>query len=228
MYVSADVRRVLAWLADREIGVNESQLIWLELTCSFFFPNHIQTVINQILSGGNEDAKLAKARKLGWEYFNKPCYDLLCKRIEARRHKSVGGVTAGPGLYGPTPTQLTWWTRCQQRLLVRDMDRGEADIILFELSSLDPELLNFREAVRVCKERDIRSPRYLMGILNREIQEKQGKATERDREQETEQPWEPPSGYRLISTVERARLQILWEEHEENIEIMKMLRKHGS
>lgn len=222
MYVSNDARRVLASLQSFGIEVPESQLIWLELVCSYFFPNHIVKTVEKVKP--KSKTSILKAIEEGWDYFDKPCYNLLTKRDGARRPNTPSIVHDGP-----TPSQQLWWERCQRSLLVRDMDRGEADCILWELPELDPDSERFREAVRVCKERDTRSPRYLVGILNRANQEKAGKARERDRKRAVEpQPWEPPEGYQPIPAAERARLEVEWaNEGKSNTEIMKLLRDHG-
>jgi hypothetical protein len=210
-YLSGDARKIQVWLQDRGIALEEP--VSLEYTCSVFFPNHIIGVCDHVLSKGDIMGKLERAQDQGWSYFEKPIWSILEGRETAHRRKRPW-----PKL---PPRADAAWRVVQARLLLSDMSRDDADLLLFAIPEMADKLA-LSEAIRVCRERDIRTVAYLHGILRRRQQERQGK--QRERRESGGDPWTPPA-IDPIEIADAARFEYEWGEILRDVDIERGLRE---
>lgn len=213
LYWSTSGRKIASHLAGMGVELNLEDAYRIELAVRRFYPNHIIGVIDQVLSG--KASRLGRAQEQGWDYFHKPVYSMLSGRKGAIRDDA-------PEKLPTEPNTLAVFKYVQRGLLIRDMDEGEAMMLLYMVPPLVPKMSVLADAIRVCADRDARNVRYLHGVLNRRKQEKVG-ITRKQRV--TGEPWEPPADYQPLSKVERAQLEHEWEKDSaKNIAIMKKLR----
>lgn len=211
LYFSTAGRRIVSHLSGLGIEPDLDDAYQIQLAATRFFPNHIIGVMDKVLAG--KASRLTRAQEQGWEYFNKPVWSMLTKRDNAHRPISV------------TPTQdnaLAVFRHVQTSLLVRDMDDEEAAMLIYKIPINVPNLVVLRDAIAICLDRDVRSVRYLNGVLLRRAQEKSGIVR---RLRVFNEPWGPPEGFEPLGAAERARLKYEWEQDsEKNIEIMRKLK----
>lgn len=214
IYHSSSGRKVATFLQSVGIEPSLDDAYRIELAAFRFWPNHIIGVCEQVLKGSA--AKLQRAQDQGWEYFDKPVWQILSKRGPAQR----------PGLVSPAPEKasaLPCFKHVQTSLLIRDMDDKEVEMLFFSIPKLVPKREVLMQAIRSCIDRDVRNVHYLHGVLKRRKQEKEG-ATAKLRV--GNEPWEPAADYEPLGPAERARLEVEWKrDADKTIAIMRNLRE---
>ena len=164
------------------VGPGEHEAFDLEVCCSQFFPNHIVAVIDQCLKGKKPGLRLMRAQSMGWRYFAGPVRSYLRGRALAHQ---PGRPDLGLML---VPWSHKVWSITTSSFLVHDMNRTEADTLIFSLPHLcDQETLVL--ALNACRDRGIRTVPYLHGVLTRDRAQRAAPIFERDRDEE--RPWAP-------------------------------------
>lgn len=209
--LSTDGRHVVEWLEERGIPVSVEDGMYIEHAVSHFYPNHVISVLEHILSRGRVADRLMKAQDQGWDYFRKPVWSMLPKRKHARRGGDIRELPEG--------ADFVW--RLVQGFVLTDLNRAEADAVLYEIPDLIRGKRDILDGIRVSRDRDVRTIPYLHGVLRRKQQERTGRAREcRD----SEDPWEPPEDWEPLDAGERAELEIDWRQSNQDIDIMRGLR----
>lgn len=187
IYASKDARKVLDHLEGLGIDVplgGEERRFALEVACSLFYPNHIISVIASVLNGKSAWQKLNRAQRDGWRYFNKPVYDFLRKRQPAQRSDVPDLEIEHEGWASRV------WDVTVTTLLIHDINRQEANTLLYEIPRLVPDRHALLDAIGICKNNQAWSIPYLHGILVREDAKREAQRIERNKLTENE-GWEP-------------------------------------
>lgn len=176
-YMSKDARKVVNHLGrfGIEIDIGE-EIFQIDVACSMYFPNHIISVIDQVLGGKNKVKKLFKAQEDGWYYFAAPIVSMLKGRTTAWQP----ACPDEDDLFGWSPEQAAaaYILVCSS-MIPHDMNRTEANQLLYDCPRLGGRD-EFIEAIHICKERNARSIPYLHGILERKSAQIQAFIKERD------------------------------------------------
>lgn len=191
-FMSKEARTVSDHLDALGIEVDLGHGLWdLEVVCSQFFPNHIIGVIDKVLKGKDVRKtliKLEKAQEIGWPYFDKPVRDFLTRRRSAHYDSS------------PSLSLLTDWSDWSRKCysivtstyLVHDMNRDEANDLVFKIPRFAPNRQALMDGVLAAKRQRVRSVSYLRGIVSRDHAQRQARAKER-KDEEATTPFEPPA-----------------------------------
>jgi hypothetical protein len=209
MYMSTDTRKVYNVL--RQSGI-ECEPYGIELMSAHFYPNHIISVVEQVLDNGNPK-RIEKAKEQGWQYFVTPVYNLLSKRDAAQRKVDYE--------VGPNAGQV--YRLLATSFLLCDFGPQELQIILSELGAEQYQLHDITKGTEAARVSGIRNVFYLRGILTREAQTKAGKTREATQEiDEAEaRAWEPPEDYIKLDAGERAEMALDWESRLADIQLSK-------
>jgi hypothetical protein len=186
----------------------------IDLACLHFFPNHIEGVIDQVLSGGDEGAKRARAREQRWGYFAKPVGSLLGKRAGALREDA-------PDLLFDARVADVYKV-VTRSLLAADMTHEEVRQLLFVVAPIvGTNLQKLFDAVRVCRERDARTVYYLRGVLEKGEQKRETRKRETLEGRSEAEPWSPPPDYQPLDERQIAEARERWVECQWDIELLR-------
>lgn len=214
IHMSKEARKVTSYLATVgvEIELGNDGIFDVEVSCSQFFPNHIVGVIQTCFKGKGLPEKLEKAQEKRWAYFKKPVSSILGGRTAAWQDnppiiEESWNETWARRVYGIVVTTF----------LVHDINRAEANSILFDIPPLTGDRDALIAAIHSAKDRRVRSVPYLKAILEREAGRRQ--AEREEQESSRVKPWEP--GDIVIATDALDG----WEEAQRRIDVHKAFKK---
>lgn len=207
--MSTDARRIYNLLRQRGL---EYEPYEIELSLAKFYPNHIISVIEQVMPCDQEALERAKTK--GYSYFSRPIDQILSKRTQAHRTERIG------------PTEHSKWVYLcvRSNLLLADFSSAELQILLAEIPTLiRGEVENLNRAIGACKSGNVRNIFYLRSVLAREHSTIEGRTREATQANEAAEAraWSPPEGYESPDSSERAVLRLEWEEKLREIELNK-------
>ncbi len=205
LFISKDARRVTAELEGFGVHLTEDDLINVDYVTAAFHVNHIIKTIRSVMTGpGNKIVRLLKAQDEGWDYFLKPIWSMLPVRQSACR--------VWPFVKPPVVNE-SLYKRVSKSLLVGDMNREEANILMFNLPALNPTSEQVSDAIKICKQNDTRTVYYLRGILEREYNKARAKVQETEHElASNNQPWSPPLDYTPIPPEQLELFRKQWDQ----------------
>lgn len=209
-YVSSDARQVIERLATIGVQVEGDDLFDLEHCCATWYTTHIIGVIDSVLKGGNQVAKVLKAQDQGWQYFAKPVKSMLKGRHPAWREE-------GNRVHADHAPKI--YRAVTRTLLLADMNRTEADLLIFDIPHM-VDVAGLSSAVQACKSQNKRTVYYLNGVIKREVQTAAGRRREIEQDRSMNSPWEPPEDFEPAGIDAAA----LWADRLNNIKIQKELR----
>ena len=213
-FMSRDARKVVDRMESLGIEIEGTQYFQVEVACSMFFPNHIMTVIDKVLSGKNASTKLFKAQDDGWYYFANPVTSMLKGRTTAWQPQAPGEEDMVGWV--PEHAAAAYEIVCVT-MLPHDMNRTEANQLLYDCPLLAGRD-GFIEAIKICKDRNARSIPYLHGILERKAA--QVMAYIRERDDATELVWVPDTD---VDTIPSDAAAADWERRTKFIKSMRAL-----
>lgn len=219
IYCSKEARKVLDFLDQYGIDVplGEKQRFDLEVCCSLFYPNHIIGVVQKVLKGGNALAKLNRAQSDGWKYFAAPVRSMLKGRHSAHHQNQ------------PDPDDIenrAWAAKVYSivitTLVYHDINRSEANSLIWEVPPLVGNRNALLEAIQVCRSQDARSIPYLRGVLIREDAKREARKYER-RRLASGDLWEPAT-----DPIENlGPVQDDWDEKRKDIDLIQSMEEYA-
>lgn len=206
--MSTDARRV--WKVLQERGIEIENTYDIELTIGKYYPNHVIQTIERVFP--HEETGLHRARHAGWEYFGKPCDQLLSSRSGALRTERIGPAEGAERVYNVVRSSL----------LLSDFGFAELQVLTGELPPLIEETFeNLHRAIRACKAGNARNIYYLRGVLSREAQTSAGRKREINEAAASAEAraWTPPEDYHNLDAGERAEVELDWQNRLKDIEL---------
>lgn len=213
-YCSYETRTVIEAIEAYGVTVNNDDYFEIEIDVGCFWQTHIVKIIEQVMNGGNVEAKLAKVEVMGWDYFRKPIRSMLTHRGAAHRTELISILSVYAGFYNAIT----------RGFLRADFNMKELAIICVDMPPMIRDLQDLSLAMRASGEN--RSPYYLGGILKREHQTRRGKAREiqHNNTQGEDRGWQPPPDPDL-DIVDRMELALDWQDRLNNAKIAQGLNE---
>lgn len=225
-FSSRDATRIRRFLHARGVDVHPRDAVALELVLLVFFPNHVESVIEQVLDGGNPktlEGRVQRANEQGWLYFHRPVATILTPREGARRPDAIEidmEVKRGDPLTLDDYLEQVYREVVTQ-LLERDMTHDEARLLFVDvMQELRPSLPLLRSGIAICRQNDARSVHYLHGVLLRDAQVTETRVRERERERDAVQPWVPRS-VGLPTSDEVSKMENRWSRLVDDVNLIK-------
>lgn len=213
VYVSRSARKVLDFQGFDPYPPAQQYL--LELNCLQFFPNHIISVVEQILKKADGSA-LERFMDQGWVYMSQPVRSILKNRKKAWRPAAPGDM-----IYDLDPWHLEVYAHLVGTL-EHDFNEQEAKALLLEipLMTMDrPNLL--MDARRAAEQQRNRNILYLKGIIEREAGTRDARAEREHSKVVLSTPEEVEIEKPDPETVDH--LTTMWAARKKRIEVLREL-----
>lgn len=215
-YCSYEARKIINALDNYGIEIPRDQYYNIEIEIGTYWNTHIITVIEQVLSGGNTEAKLEKIGTMGWAYFVRPVRSMLTPRAVAHR--------TDPIHLSDDAWQVKVYDVVTTSLLLADFNLKELQLLAQEIPTLAKDAETLSKGIEAAKRQGIRNINYLAGILRREYQTAQGRIKEiQEQTAQYGKGWEAPHGFEQMDIVERMELQSEWQDRLNSIRITQAL-----